>query len=368
MARRTPLFEAHRSLGARIVEFGGWEMPLAYANAAVEHRAVRTACGLFDVSHMGEFEISGKGALALCQKLTVNDVARLPPGTGQYTLFCNERGGIVDDLIIYCISPERYLLVVNASTTDSDLSWIRRHTLESAVAIEDKSEATSLLALQGPEAARVLADLAGTVVCSIPSFSIAEVVVAGYRVRIARTGYTGEDGFEIFSDGAAAVPVWEALLRGVRARDGMACGLAARDTLRLEAGLPLYGSDLDETTSPIEAGLAWVVKLSKGTFLGREVLAGQVAHGTGRRLAAFILREPGVPRHGCRVLAGDADVGVVTSGAKTPTLEQFIGLAYVRSDVARPGTDISIDVRGHRLAGSVVAKPFYRRPAIRQNA
>ncbi len=357
---RTPLYDAHRSLGARFVPFAGWEMPLQYEGATEEHLAVRRCCGLFDVSHMGEVEIRGPGAAALCQRLTVNDVGRLRIGDGQYTLFCTDTGGVIDDLIIYRLGPERWLLIVNAANTAIDLAWIRRHA-GSDVEVDDQSPTTGLLALQGPEAEVILRTLTAVPLSAMRPFTIVSATVAGIEVLLSRTGYTGEDGFELVVPGARAAELWEATLAAARRRGGAPAGLGARDTLRLEAGLPLCGTDMDESTTPLEAGLAWVVKLGKGEFIGRARLAQQADAGVSRRLVGLEMRDPGIPRHGQSVWGDDRSVGTVTSGIKSPSLGSFIGLAYVEAPLARRGTALHVDVRGRRLAAQVVDRPFYRR-------
>ena len=360
MARRTPLHARHRELGARLVEFAGWDMPLAYRGALDEHRAVREHCGLFDVSHMGEIELRGPGAIACCQRLTVNDVARLGDGDGQYTLLCNPDGGVIDDLIAYRLAADRLLLVVNASNAATDLAWIRDQA-GVGVEVADRSETTGLLALQGPEAETVLRTCTPLALDAMAPFTIREGLVVGRRALVARTGYTGEDGFEIVLDAGDTPAVWDALVEATRRRGGMPAGLGARDTLRLEAGLPLCGSDMDATTTPLEAGLGWVVKLGKADFVGRPVLARQAAEGVRRKLVGIRMEEPGVPRHGQPVWVDGVAAGTVTSGTRSPTLGTFIGMAYVPREAARPGTRVEVEMRGRRLPASVVARPFYRR-------
>lgn len=360
VARRTPLYEIHRALGAKLMEFGGWEMPLSYDGPPEEHRAVREACGLFDVSHMGEIEIVGPGALALCQKLTVNDVARLGIGDGQYTIFCREDGGVIDDLIVFRTAADRYLLIVNAGNTAVDLAWVQQHA-DASVQVIDRSAATALLALQGPEADRALRGLTPLDVEGLRPFTCAETTVAGCAATICRTGYTGEAGVEILCAADDAVALWNALLDAARRCGGKPAGLAARDTLRLEAGLPLCGSDMDGTTTPLEAGLAWVVKLKKGDFLGRSVLVRQSEEGLSRRLVGLRMEAAGIPRHGYPVVVDGAPIGVVTSGAKSPTLGDFIGLAYVATASSEPGSAVGVEIRGRVVPARVVARPFYRR-------
>jgi glycine cleavage system T protein (aminomethyltransferase) len=358
--RRTPLNAAHRALGARMVEFAGWEMPVSYAGAADEHRAVRERCGLFDVSHMGEVELRGPGAGALCQELTVNDVSRLKIGDGQYTVLCDERGGVLDDLIVFRLGPERYLLVVNAANTEADVAWIAAHSRGRAEVV-DRSAEQGLLALQGPDSEVVLRTLTPLDLNAMRPFTALDGPVAGKRALVSRTGYTGEDGFEILVDAGDTEAVWTQLVDAARRRGGMPAGLAARDTLRLEAGLPLCGTDMDATTTPLEAGLAWVVKLGKGAFVGRDVLAAQVRDGLPRRLVGIEMDEPGIPRHGQTVRRDGAEVGQVTSGIKSPTLDRCIGLAYVATAAAEEGTSLAVDIRDRRLAARVVPRPFYRR-------
>ena len=360
MVAHTPLYEAHRLLGPRWTEFGGWEMPLSYRSIAEEHRAVREHCGLFDVSHMGEIELSGPRAGAACQALTVNDVQRLAVGEGQYTLLCNDQGGVLDDLIVFRMGDQRYLLVVNAANAPGDLAWIRERALGDPE-IRDRSAELALLAFQGPDAEVALRALTPLDLSMLRPFARMEGLVAGLPVVVCRTGYTGEDGFELLVDAGAARELWNALLEATTRREGLPCGLGARDTLRLEAGLPLHGSDMDASTTPLEAGLAWVVKLGKGDFIGRPALAAQAEAGVERRLVGIQLDEPGIPRHGYALRWNGVRVGSITSGTRSPTLGSFIGLGYVAAGAAAPGTPLEVDVRGRFLPARVVARPFYRR-------
>ena len=360
MPRRTPLYAAHRALDAKMVDFAGWEMPVSYRGAAEEHGAVRERCGLFDVSHMGEIEVRGPAAAAVCQELTVNDVSRLRIGDGQYTVLCNEQGGVLDDLIIFRLGPARFLLVVNAANTAADLAWIQGHARDDAEVL-DRSEEMALLALQGPEAEAMLRRLTPLDLPALRPFAAIEGRVAGLAVLVSRTGYTGEDGFELLVASADVCALWDAVLQVVERHGGQPAGLAARDTLRLEAGLPLCGSDMDSTTTPLEAGLGWVVKLGKERFIGRAALAEQAATGLVRRLVGIELIEPGIPRHGFAVWHNGTTVGQVTSGTKSPTLGRFIGLAYLTTGAAAPGTPVEVDIRGRRLPARVVDRPFYRR-------
>jgi aminomethyltransferase len=360
MARWTPLHGGHEALGARLVEFAGWDMPLTFSGATEEHLAARGRCALFDVSHMGEIEVRGDGAGAACQNLTVNDVGRLEVGDGQYTLLCNEAGGILDDLILFRIAPARFLLVVNAANTDSDLAWITDRAAGRAEVV-DRSAELALLALQGPEAESVLRTLTTIDLPALRPFTAVEGLVAGVRTLVSRTGYTGEDGFELSSASGDAQGLWDAVLEVTRRSGGLPAGLAARDSLRLEAGLPLHGADLDASTTPLEAGLGWVVKLDKGEFVGRAALHAQAREGPSRRLVGLQLDEPGIPRHGYPVWCAGKQTGAVTSGARSPTLGTYIGLAYVAVGASVPGTAIAVEVRGRQVPARVVARPFYRR-------
>ena len=358
--RRTPLHADHARLGARFVPFGGWEMPVQYTGILAEHAAVRSAAGLFDVSHMGEIELRGPGALAAAQELTANDVARLGDGEAQYSLLLLPSGGIVDDIMVYRLGAERILLCVNAANADKDLAWIRAHA--GAAEVVDRSAETGLLALQGPRATAILARLAAADVAALPRFACAETEVAGRRVLAARTGYTGEDGWELFVAATDAPALWNALLEAGAGDGLLPAGLGARDTLRLEAALPLYGNDLDETTTPLEARLGWVVSFAKPSFLGRDALCAQRAAGIGRRLCGFVMAERGIARPGQAILVDGATVGRVTSGSPAPTLGKAIGLGYVPPDRAGVGTGFDIDIRGRATRATVSALPFYRRP------
>ncbi len=360
MGRRTPLYGAHQALGARCVEFAGWDMPVLYSSATDEHRAVRERCGLFDVSHMGELELRGPEAGAVCEELTVNDIARLRVGDAQYTILCNDQGGVLDDLIVIRLGPERYLLVVNAANTAADLAWIRERA-RGRCEVLDRSDEFALLALQGPEAERVLRELTALDLRTLRPFTAIEGPIVDRRVLVSRTGYTGEDGFELLVESAEARLLWDAVLEVTLRQGGLPAGLGARDSLRLEAGLPLCGSDMDGTTTPLEAGLGWVVRLGKGEFVGRAAMRAQSEAGLGRRLVGLQLDEAGIPRHGHPVWQGGKPVGTVTSGARSPTLGTFIGLAYVAAGAAQVGMHLEVEIRGRRLPARVVRRPFYRR-------
>jgi glycine cleavage system T protein (aminomethyltransferase) len=357
--RHTPLYEAHVRLGAKMVDFGGWAMPVSYPTGILEeHRATRTAVGVFDVCHMGEVHFTGPGAAATVQLLVTNDVGRLEDGRAFYTVACLPSGGIVDDLIVYRLRPDHYVAVINASNVDKDVDWFQEHR-GAGCKIEDASARTGLIAFQGPAAQQTLQSLASIPLDRLRAFSLAtDTTVAGLSAWIARTGYTGEDGFELFCDAQDASGLWDRLLTA----GGKPVGLGARDTLRLEARLPLYGNDLDDETTPLEAGLGWVVKLDGGDFIGRDALRAQQAAGITRKLTGFVMTERGIARHGYAIF-DDAGVacGTVTSGGPAPTLAQNIGLGYVPTRLSVPGTKLSIDCRGKRVGAEVVSGPFYKR-------
>jgi len=357
--KRTPLYECHREAGARLVEFAGWEMPVQYQGVIEEHRAVRTAAGMFDVSHMGEIRVKGPQAEALLQRLTPNDVAKLPPGRAHYSGLLTEHGTYVDDLLIYRLGAEELLVVVNASNAERDFEWIASRA-GAGVEVTNESDRWALLAVQGPKAVEILRPLVTPGATDLKYYGFLQGEVAGRPAILSRTGYTGEDGFELYLAPEHAPEVWRRLLEaGVSP-----AGLGARDTLRLEAAMALYGHEIDETTTPFEAGLAWVVKLDKGDFLGREALAAQKAEGQRRRLVGFEVQGRGIARQGHEVKADGRTVGAVTSGTWSPTFEKAIGMAYVPSEMAAPGTPLEIDVRGRPLSAVVVEMPFYRRPKV----
>jgi len=358
---RTPLHDLHVARGAKMVDFGGWHMPLQYEGILAEHRAVREAVGIFDVSHMGEIDFTGPGALAAVQRLITNDAARLVDGRAMYTCVCYPEGGIVDDCIVYRRGPEDYRIVVNASNIAKDLAYFREQAGQ-LCDITDRSDEVALIAVQGPRARALVARLAGEQLLAVPSFGFAAGELAGVAIVAARTGYTGEDGFELFVPAAGAPAVWEALL----AAGAAPIGLGARDTLRLEARLSLYGNDIDRGTTPLEAGLGWVVKLDKLTrgepFVGAEALAAQKAAGLGRTLVGFKVQDRNIARHGAEVVdAGGAVIGQVTSGGPAPTVGGAVGLAYVPVALAAPGTILTISQRGRSFPAEVVKGPFYRR-------
>ena len=366
--KKTPLNTRHRASGARMVAFGGWDMPVEYTGITQEHLAVRKSAGLFDVSHMGELEIAGKDAMAAVQMLCSNDASKLQPGQAQYSALLTEQGTFVDDLVVYRLRSDHFLLVVNAGNIVKDYTWIaERIAVCGDAVVMDASSRYALLSVQGPAAAGVIQPLTGVDLSSLAYYSFAHGEVANVRGTISRTGYTGEDGFEIFVPPQQADRVWQALLAS-DSGDVVACGLGARDTLRLEAGMRLYGNDMDETTTALEAGLGWIVGWNKGDFVGAGALRAQKASGASRRLAGFELIEPGIARHGYDVYAGGAaagdgsPVGKVTSGTQTPTLKKSIGMAYLPQGSTTPGSEFEVDIRGRRTRARVVPMPFYKRP------
>ena len=360
----TPLLDRHEALGGKIVEFAGWMMPIQYAGIIDEHRAVRTAAGLFDLSHMGELFIEGPEAGAALAAALVTDPPALAVGRAHYSMICAEDGGIIDDLIVYRLAEDRFLVVANASNADVVSDALTRRIAGFAAVLDDRSLATGLVAVQGPRAVDIVGPLADIDIASIKYYGIAEGTVAGIPALVARTGYTGEDGFELFVDVDRAGEAWDAMLAAGRAHGLVPVGLGARDTLRLEAGMPLYGNELGRTTTPYEAGLGRVVKLGKtGDFTGRAALEKVHADGTTRSLVGLILRGRGIARHGYPVLDAAGPTGVVTSGTMSPTLGVPIAMAYVATGHANPGTMLDIEIRGARVAAEVVALPFYKRPA-----
>ncbi|MBI4588819.1 MAG: glycine cleavage system aminomethyltransferase GcvT [Candidatus Rokubacteria bacterium] len=356
--KRTPLYAVHVKAGARMVPFGGWEMPLQYAGIVEEHRAVRRAVGLFDVSHMGEFEISGPGALAVLQPLTTNDVGALAVGQVQYSLLCYPDGGIVDDLTVYRLGDDRFMLTVNAANIDRDWAWVTGQG-QGDCRWKNRSDETALLAVQGPRAEGLVGRLADTDVTRIGYYRFARGTVAGSAAIISRTGYTGEDGFELYAEAREAESLWYALLDAGKDDGIMPVGLGARDTLRLEMKYALYGNDIDHTTNPIEAGLGWVVKLSKGEFIGRTAIEKIKAEGPRRKLVGFEMVDRAVARHGYRVLKGGLEIGVVTSGSYGPQVDRYIGMGYVATAHSKVGDEIEVEVRGKAQQAKVVQTPFY---------
>jgi aminomethyltransferase len=358
--KRTPLYAAHRRAGAKIVEFAGWEMPVQYRGVIEEHLAVRSKAGLFDVSHMGEIEVRGPGAQEFCQSLTANDVARLQLFQAQYSFLLNEQGGVVDDVIIYRVKPEAYFICVNASNIDKDFAWLASHA-GAEVEVENQSALYAQMALQGPVAETILQPLTAQPLSALKSFQFQFADVASIRCMVARTGYTGEAGFELYCHADAAERLWERLMEAGESQGLVAVGLGARDTLRLEKAYPLYGHELDDSTTPLEAGLEWVVKLAKPSFLGRERLLEQKQRGVTRRLVGLEALEPGIPRGGYSVSKDGVEIGAVTSGTKSPSLGRAIALAYVASAQARIENRVDVEIRGRKIPVQIVKLPFYPR-------
>lgn len=357
--RRTPLYEAHRRAGAKMVQFAGWQMPVQYHGVIAEHLAVRRAAGLFDVSHMGEIEVRGHGALELCQQLTANDVARLGVLQAQYNLLLNERGGVIDDVIIYRVKADAYLFCVNASNSERDFAWIRGHG-GGAVEVENQSALYAQLALQGPVAAAILQPLTAFDLTQVKSFHCAFADITGIRCMVARTGYTGEDGFELYCRGTDVEKLWNGLLSAGAPEGLVPAGLGARDTLRLEKAYPLYGHELDDNTTPLEAGLQWVAKLSKADFIGRDALMKQKAEGVRKKLVGLELVGPGIARADYPLFKNGRKIGRVTSGTQSPSLAKAIALGYVASEEAAIDNRIDVEIRGRHIPAKIVPLPFYR--------
>jgi aminomethyltransferase len=359
MSRRTPLYETHVRAGARLVEFAGWEMPVQYAGVLAEHEAVRTRVGLFDVSHMGEVVFRGPRALEALNRVFTNDLSKIADGQAQYGCLCRESGGIVDDVVVYRRSAEDLLVCVNAGNREKDFEWLSSHG--GGADVRNESDAWAQLALQGPLAAQLLQRLTKVNLSQLRSYRFAPGEVDGISCLVARTGYTGEDGFELFCPSAEGPRLWDALVAAGQPEGIQPCGLGARDSLRLEMAYRLYGSDMDDSTTPLEAGLAWVVKLDKGDFVGREALVRQREQGVARKLVGFTLTDPGIPRHGYPVLQDGRKVGDVTSGTKSPSLGIPVGLAYVPTALAAEGSTFHVEIRGRPAAARVVKTPFYVR-------
>ena len=376
--KRTPLYQIHRDLGAKLIEFGGWEMPVQYSSIVDEHLAVRKVAGLFDISHMGEFRVSGAGAEAFLNQTLTNDVRKLTPGLGQYTLCCNPRGGVVDDLYVYRLTADEYLLIVNASRIDADFEWLQKQLAAFAeraqVKFSNASDQTGAVAVQGPAVARFIdscfpgSSSGGTVVSAVSALQknqIAQFSFGGHPIWISRTGYTGEDGFEVVAPAELICDVWLAIQKAGQPYGLKPAGLGARDTLRTEVCYPLYGHELDEETTPIEAGLGFFVSLEKGEFTGRSRLADQKAKGTAKKLVAFKMTDKSAPpRPEYPIWAAGADganLGRVVSGTQSPSLNVGLGMGYVPPESAKAGTPIQIEIRGKRAAAQIVPKPFYRK-------
>lgn len=372
--KKTPLNEAHRALGGKMVDFGGWDMPVQYpAGVIEEHMATRTRAGLFDVSHMGEIWVEGPDAISFVNSITTNDVTKLVDGQAHYSAFPNDNGGVVDDLLVYRFAEDRLLLVVNAGTTEKDWAWVNHfltdvpaseagyETPKPDVKLTNASSGYCQIAIQGPKALSILQKLTETELEPIKYYHFTEGKVDGVDAIISRTGYTGEDGFEVYAAADKAEQLWNKMLATGKDDGILPCGLAARNTLRLESAMSLYEHELSDDISTIEANLGWITKLQKGEFHGRDKIVALKEAGLKRKLAGFEMKEPGIARDGFDVYVGDEKVGVVTSGSPAPFLKKNIGLALLPPDFANVGQEIRIDVRGKRLAAEVVQTPFYKR-------
>jgi len=360
---RTVLYDEHVGLGAKMTEFHGWEMPLYYTSILEEHQLVRSAAGLFDISHMGTIWVRGDGALATLNALFVSDLEQVGEGRACYTLMVNERGGILDDVIIYRVGGREYLVVVNCATRLRDYEWMVAHR-QGTVDVEDRSSSRSILAVQGPRAIKVLEAVFGVRAGGLGRFDVAPFAVTGDQAWMARTGYTGGDGFELFLPSSQAGSVWRRFVESGRELGLRPAGLGARDTLRLEAGLRLYGTDMDEQTSPYEADLGWTVALRKGPFIGQEALRQQKASGVGRKLTGLEIGEGPVPRQGCPILVEGQAVGTVTSGTYSPLLKKAIGMGYVPREIAQPGRACAVVIRGKAWPGTLAELPFWHASGI----
>jgi aminomethyltransferase len=360
--KKTPLYARHRALGARMVEFGGWDMPVEYSGIADEHLAVRSRAGLFDVSHMGQIEIAGPDALKAVQHVTSNDASRLSVNQAHYSALTTPDGTFVDDVLTYRLADDHFMLVVNASNIIKDFRWIAEHIqgVGDAAAVNTSSR-YALIAIQGPAAREILQTLTGVDLAGIKYYWFATGEVASVRVTISRTGYTGEDGYEVFVAPAAAERVWDSMLAAGKPAGLLPAGLGARDTLRLEASMRLYGNDMDEQSTVLEADLGWIVGWKKDEFIGADVLRRQKSEGTSKKLVGFEMLDRAIGRHGYDVYIDGAKAGVVTSGTQTPYLKKAIGMAYVPSNRTETGTEIEVDVRGRRAKAAIVAMPFYKR-------
>ena len=376
--KRTPLFKTHQELGARLIEFGGWEMPVQYTGIVDEHLAVRQAAGLFDISHMGEVLLSGAAAGPFLNHLLTNDIRKLAPGQGQYTICCNEQGGVIDDLYAYRLAGEDYLLIINASRIEADVAWMKARLLDwphgSQVTLRNTSDESGALAVQGPRVANFIdtcfagASLGGTRVAKpsdLQKNQIGQFLCEGKPVWVSRTGYTGEDGFEVVSPADLIVAVWNKVLGAGKPFGLKPAGLGARDTLRTEVCYPLYGHELDEVTTPIEAGLGFFVALDKGEFIGRATLAAQKANGPPKKLVDFRMSEKSAPPRAHYAIWSSgpqaARIGEVVSGTQSPSLGIGIGLGYVPAPMTKPGTRLEIEIRGKRFVAEIVGKPIYRK-------
>jgi aminomethyltransferase len=359
--KQTPLYPLYAKYGAKTIDFGGWDLPVHFSSIQKEHDAVRMQAGLFDVAHMGEVRVTGGEALAFLQHLTTNDVSQLEVNQAQYSLMCYPDGGVVDDLLVYKLAADHYMLVINASNIDKDIAWLRQH-VPSDVLLENISDVTALLALQGPLALQILQRLTAVELSSIQSYHfLPDIAVGGVNALVSRTGYTGEDGFELYVRSEDAIGLWELLLAEGQAEGLIPTGLGARDTLRFEARLPLYGQELSAAITPIEAGVGFFVKLDKGDFIGRDVLALQKTAGASRKLVGVEMIDRGIPRPHYPVYAGEQLIGEITTGTQSPTFKTSVGLALIGASYAALGSQIHVEIRGKKLLAQIVKTPFYKR-------
>jgi aminomethyltransferase len=360
--KRTPLYPLYEEYGAKTIDFGGWDLPVQFAGIQKEHEAVRTKAGLFDVSHMGEVEVKGPDALSFVQKITTNDASTLAVNQAQYSIMCYPDGGTVDDLLVYKLAEDHYLLVINAANIEKDVAWMQQH-VDGDMTLRNISDETAQLALQGPLAEAVLQKLTDTDLSEIRFFYFKpDVNLSGVSALVSRTGYTGEDGFELYVKPEDAPVLWRKILEA-GGEDVLPCGLGARDTLRFEARLPLYGQELNESISPLEAGLGFAVKLEKKVpFIGQEALKKQKEEGIPRKLVGLEMIERGIPRSHYPVYVGETQIGEVTTGTQSPTLKKNVGLALIRKEYSELGTEVDVEIRGKRVKAKVVATPFYKRP------
>ncbi len=357
--KRTTLYDTHVRLTAKIVSFAGWDMPLYYTGIVHEVEAVRTAAGIFDVSHMGELFVSGTEALALVQGLTTNDSSCMEIGEAQYTLLCDDNGGVIDDLIVYRTDETEYMLVVNASNVDADYEWLQQHNQTSAVC-DNRTEAMAIIAVQGPKSQEILQQTANTNIGDLRRMRSVIARIGDASCRVARSGYTGEDGFELFCRAEDSVRIWDRIMMAGESSGITPCGLGARDVLRLEVGYPLHGNEITRETTPVDAHLMWVVKPDKGDFIGREAILNAKASGPKHALVGLSTNERAIPRHGQTVIVAGRAIGSVTSGTFSPTLGRAIALAYVEPPYAEIGSKVDVDIRGRSCACEVVKTPFYR--------
>jgi aminomethyltransferase len=359
---KTPLYDAHVAQKAKMIPFGGWVMPVSYEGVLAEHKTVRDACGIFDVSHMGEVLVKGPDAAKFLQWLTINDINKLKTGGGQYSALLNDRGGMIDDLIIYRLGDNEFFICINASNRDKDFSWIKQKSAAYDVVVTNESDAWAQIAIQGPRSTDVLATLLtpsdAAMMRTLPYTNIAPVTISGKPSLLARTGYTGEFGYEIYVPASVAQNAWMALLEQSSKFGVKPIGLGARDTLRLEACYLLYGNDMNDDVTPLEAGISWATKIDKGDFIGRTALISQKTSGLKRQMVAFKMLEDGIPRHGMKIFHGDTETGVVTSGSVLPTVGGAGGMALV-STTLKEGDDFFVDIRGAKKRAKIVKRPLY---------